>query len=62
MGALVASVAMANEPRLAAGILVMGGADPHDILAACDDEIARGREYVLSQLGWSLDEYKEPTR
>ena len=58
MGALVASVAMANEPRLAAGILVMGAADPHDILAACDDEIARGRKYVLSQLGWSLDEYR----
>ena len=43
MGAFVASVAMANEPCLAAGILVMGAADPHDILAACDDEIARGR-------------------
>jgi pimeloyl-ACP methyl ester carboxylesterase len=58
MGALVASVAMANEPRLAAGILVMGGADPHDILAACNHEIASGREHVLEQLGWSLDEYR----
>ena len=42
MGALVASVALANEPRLAAGVLVMGGADPHEILAACDNEIGRG--------------------
>jgi dienelactone hydrolase len=58
MGALVASVAMANEPRLGAGVLVMGGADPHDILAACNHEIARGREHVLEQLDWSLDEYR----
>ena len=58
MGALVASVAMANEPRLAAGILVMGGADPQDILAACDHEIGLGREHVLDQLGWSLDKYR----
>jgi dienelactone hydrolase len=58
MGALVASVAMANEPRLAAGVLVMGGADPQDILAACDHEIKRGREHILEQLGWSLDEYR----
>jgi pimeloyl-ACP methyl ester carboxylesterase len=58
MGALVASVAMATEPRLAAGVLVMGGADPQDILAACDHEIGRGREHVLKQLNWSLEEYR----
>lgn len=58
MGALVASVVMANEPRLTAGILVMGGADPHDILAACNHEIASGREHLLKHLGWSLDEYR----
>jgi dienelactone hydrolase len=58
MGALVASVAMANEPRLAAGILAMGGADPHDILAACNHEIERGRERVLEHLDWSLDEFR----
>jgi dienelactone hydrolase len=58
MGALVASVALANEPRLAAGVLVMGGADPHDILAACNHEIGRGREHILEHLDWSLDEYR----
>ena len=56
MGALVASVAMAHEPRLAAG--VMGGADPHDILAACGHEIERGREHILEHLDWSLDAYR----
>ena len=58
MGALVASVAIANEPRLAAGVLVMGGADPHEILASCDHEIERGREHVLEHLDWSLDKYR----
>jgi pimeloyl-ACP methyl ester carboxylesterase len=58
MGALVASVALANEPRLAAGVLVMGGADPHEILTSCNNEIERGREHVLEHLDWSLDEYR----
>ena len=58
VGALVASVAMANEPRLAAGVLVMGGADPDDILAACSNEIGRGREHLLEHLDWSLDEFR----
>ena len=58
MGALVSSVAMANEPRLAAGVLVMGGADPPDVLAACDHEIERWRKHILEHLGWSLDEYR----
>jgi dienelactone hydrolase len=58
MGALVASVALANEPRLAAGVLVMGGADLNEILAACNHEIANTRERLLAQLDWSLEEFK----
>ena len=58
MSALVASVALANEPRLAAGVLVMGGADPHEILAACNHEIEDARERILDRLGWSLDRFK----
>jgi len=55
IGAVIASVALANEPRLAAGVLVMGGADPHAILTACGREIAETRERVLAQLDWSLE-------
>ncbi len=58
MGAEVASVALANEPRLAAGVLVMGGADPQEVLAVCDNEIQRAREGALEHLGWSLDEFR----
>ena len=49
---------MANEPRLAAGVLVMGGADPHEILTSCNHEIERGREHLLEHLDWSLDKYR----
>ena len=59
MSALVASVALANEPRLAAGILVMGGADLHDILAACDHEIEDARARILARLGWSLERLRQ---
>jgi hypothetical protein len=62
MGALVASVAFANEPRFAAGIMVMGGADLHEILAACDHEIEDARRRILEQLGWSLDQFKRALR
>jgi dienelactone hydrolase len=58
MGAVVASVTMANEPRLAAGVLVMGGADPEEVLAACNREIQRVREAVLAHFDWSLDEFR----
>jgi dienelactone hydrolase len=59
MSALVASVTIAHEPRLAAGVLVMGGADPHEILAACNREIADARERIRAQLGWSLERFRQ---
>ena len=62
MSALVASVTIAHEPRLAAGVLVMGGADLHEILAACNREIEDARERILAQLGWSLEQFKRSWR
>jgi dienelactone hydrolase len=58
ISALVGSVVIANEPRLAAGVLMMGGADLHEILAACNQEIEDARESVLKRFGWSLDQFK----
>jgi dienelactone hydrolase len=59
MGALVASITIENEPRLAAGVLVMGAADPPAILATCNDEIKDAREPILERFHWSLDEFKQ---
>ncbi len=58
IGALVGSVAVANEPRLAAGVLVMGGADLHEVLATCNQEIQDARERIQAHFGWSLDQFK----
>ena len=58
VSALVGSVVIANEPRLAAGVLMMGGADLHEILATCNQEIQDARESVLKRFGWSLDQFK----
>ena len=62
ISAVVASVTVAHEPRLAAGILVMGGADPHEILASCDLEIGDARERVLEQLDWSVERFRSELR
>jgi dienelactone hydrolase len=58
MSAVVASVAIAHEPRLAAGVLIMGGADPDEVMASCNREIAAARESVLEQLDWSLERFR----
>ncbi len=58
ISAVVGSVVIANEPRLAAGILVMGGADLHEILAACNQDFQDARDSVLKHFGWSLDQFK----
>ena len=36
----------------------MGGADLHEILAACNHEIEDARERILEQLDWSLEQFK----
>jgi dienelactone hydrolase len=59
MSAIVGSIALANEPRLAAGVLVVGGADLHEILAACNGRIRRTRERLLERFGWSIEDFKE---
>ena len=59
MSAILGSVAIAHEPRLAAGVVVMGGADLHEVLASCNREIEELRERVLDGLGWSLERFRQ---
>jgi hypothetical protein len=37
---------------------MMGGADLHEILAACNQEIQDPRDSILARFGWSLDQFK----
>lgn len=59
-GAVMAAVAAANDDRLAATVLVMGGAHPHEALAACPMLRGRGvQKKVQKEFGWTLDEFAD---
>jgi len=57
--AITAGMVAVNEPRLAAAVLVMGGAHSHRILATCDDLAGRARNKVLSRFGWTAADYEQ---
>jgi dienelactone hydrolase len=57
--AMLAATLAVNEPRIAATVLVFGGARPHEIVARCDGLRTTGlREKVTREFGWSLEEYE----
>lgn len=57
MSALVTATLMGNEPRIEAGVLMLGGAKFADIFSFCGDKAGRVREHVLHDFGWSLKRY-----
>jgi dienelactone hydrolase len=57
--AITASMVVVNEPRLAAAVLVMGGAHPHRILAVCDEYVAQTRGKILQRFGWTAADYEQ---
>ena len=59
-GALVASIAAVAEPRIKTGIFVMGGANPHELIASCQLERTDTiRNVVQQRFGWNLEQYRE---
>ena len=58
MGAVVSSIAAANEPRLSPAVLVMGGANPSQIFANCDGKLGDTRSVVQDRFNWGQDEYQ----
>lgn len=48
---------MASDPRLAAAVLVMGGAQPHEVIAACYGPPAMVRRSVMRRFGWSREQF-----
>lgn len=59
LGAQIGGLIIANEPRIAVGVLVMGGANPHEILTACAGRPQIVRENILPRLGWSERQYQD---
>lgn len=59
IGAILAADVLALEPRLAAGVLVMGGGHLHEILGSCPRRPGRARRNMRQLTGWSKAEYVE---
>lgn len=59
MSALVTATLLANEPRLAGGVLMMGAARYADVFAFCRNRAGEVREHALRAFGWTVDEYRE---
>ena len=57
MSAVAAGLVIGADDRIHSAVLVMGGADLHDIIAACDGPLQRVREAVLPRFGWTQAEY-----
>lgn len=48
---------LASDERLAAAVLVMGGAHPHAVLGTCYGPPAEVRRAVLPRFGWTVSQY-----
>ena len=59
MSALVTATLLANEPRISAGVLMMGAARFADIFSMCRNRAGDVREHALRSFGWTTDEYHE---
>jgi hypothetical protein len=59
MSALVTATLLANEPRVSAGVLMMGAARFSDIFSMCRNRAGEVREHALRAFGWTPDEYHD---
>lgn len=61
--AIVAGIMATQEPRLAASVLMMGGAHPHEIIARCDGvRTSAVQANVAKRFGWDQDELERRIR
>lgn len=59
MGAVVSSIAVANEPRFSKSVMVMGGGNPSEIFAHCDGKLGDTRQVVSERFGWDNGQYRD---
>jgi len=59
MSALVTATLLANEPRVAGGVLMMGAAKFSDVFALCRNRAGDVRNHAMRTFGWTLDEYRD---
>jgi dienelactone hydrolase len=59
VSAMVASLAMGRDPRIKAGVFVMGGGHWHQVLASCSGEEKEIREHVMKKFGWNVEQFTQ---
>jgi hypothetical protein len=59
MSALVTATLLANEPRIAGAVLMMGAARFADVFALCRNRAGDVRDHAMRSFGWTIDEYRE---
>jgi hypothetical protein len=59
MSALVTATLLGNDSRISAAVLMMGGANFANIFTHCDNRAGEVRKHVLTQYGWSLEQYHD---
>ncbi len=59
MGAVVSSLVVANEPRVAASVLAMGGAHLHEMFATCFGRAQQTRKILMSRFGWTKEIFQK---
>jgi dienelactone hydrolase len=58
LGAMVASLALSNEQRLKAGILVLGSANPQEAFSTCGGSAGQMRKLITERFGWSVKQFR----
>ncbi len=58
ISAVVGALVVTNDPRLAASVLVMGGAHPAQIVATCPGRMGTAREAILERFEWGASQYE----
>ena len=58
MSALVTATLMGNDPRVSTAVLMMGGANLANVFATCSNRAGEVRTHVLTNYGWSLEQYR----
>jgi dienelactone hydrolase len=58
--AMLTAIIAAHEPRIAATVLLFGGAHPHEVIAQCDGSRTVGLQIKVEQeLGWTKDQFEQ---
>lgn len=59
LGAMATTTLLGNDPRVATAVLVMGAAEYADVISHCGRRVAKTRDHVTRDFGWTVDQYRD---